>query len=90
MRAGAVSAQMRVAQAVPTVERAPLPVPELTVESAPDCEHTPTQQMVHQWAMADLFQRHGAQPTGRQGRNNQSVVAQQLNLFGRQPAVSAP
>jgi hypothetical protein len=37
---------------------------------------------VQQLTMADLFQRHGVQPTGRQARNNQPVVTQQLSLFG--------
>lgn len=88
--AEAVGAQMQVAQAVLTVEREPLPEPELTVESAPGCEHIPPQQSARQLTMADLFQCHGAHPTKGQHCRKQTAVAQQLNLFGRQSAVSAP
>ena len=84
--AEAVSAQMQVAQAVLAVERAPLPEPELTVESAPDREHIPPQQTARQLTMADLFQRHGAQPTKQHRCTSRRVVAQQLSLFEGQSA----
>jgi len=87
--AEAVSAQMQVAQAVLAVEREPLPESEPTVESASGCEHTPSQQTARQLTMADLFQRHGAQPTRGQHCKKQTVAVQQLNLFEGQSAASA-
>jgi hypothetical protein len=87
--AEAVGAQMRVAQAVLAVEREPLPEPDLAVQPAPDCEHIPPQHSAHQLTMADLFQRHGTQPTKGQRCKSQPTVAQQLSLFGGQPAASA-
>jgi hypothetical protein len=80
--AEAVGTQMQVAQAVVTVEREPLSELEMTVESAPSCEHIPPQRPAGQLTMADLFQRHSAQPTGLGGRRSQPVEAQQLSLFG--------
>jgi hypothetical protein len=88
--AEAVSAQMQVAQAVVAVERGPLPELKPMVESEPGRERIPPQESARQLTMTDLFQRHGAQPTKGQHCRKQTAVAQQLNLFGRQPVVSAP
>ena len=91
--ADAVSAQMRVAQAVIEIEREPLPEPVLQAEPSQDSEKAMQQQQsARQLTMTDLFQRHGAQPTRRRRHKSQPVVAQQqqLGLFGVGASQAAP
>jgi superfamily II DNA/RNA helicase len=85
--AEAVSAQMQVARAMIEVEREPLPV-LVQVEPAADKGNgkVVSKQSAHQLTMADLWQRHGAQPTRSSQRRSPSVTGQQLSLFSSQPA----
>ena len=75
--AEAVSAQMQVAQAVVAVEREPLP------SATPNEVAVLVQTAVrHRVTMADLFERHGAQPTRvSRGRRKEDAPTQQLGLF---------
>jgi hypothetical protein len=80
--AEAVSAQMRVAQAVVAVEREPLLETVSVQETASEHRQASPRQSACQLTMADLFQRHGAQPVQGRREKGQPVVAQQLSLFG--------
>ena len=84
--AEAVSAQMQVAQAVIEVEREPLVEPVQEAELSPLTDKATPQQLARQLTMADLFQRHGAQPASRRKPKSQPVTGQQLSLLGAQPA----
>ena len=83
--AEAVSAQMKVAQAVIAVERE-----SLVVEAAVEHEQPVNGKQAHQLTMADLFQRHGAQPKRERRREHKPVMARQLDLFGASQAAASP